>query len=112
MAKANKFVDYIVSDALGHIPSIVARAMFGGYGLYRDGRIFGIIVESQLYLKVDDTNRADYERLESEPFTYSNKGKTYAMSYWLVPDEILENRGKVKTWLEKAWNINRAKKKS
>ena len=36
--------------------------MFGGWGLYLHGRMFGLITEGQLYLKADDLTRPDFER--------------------------------------------------
>jgi DNA transformation protein len=37
------------------------KSMFGGFGVYRAGQIFAIVVEDLLYFKVDDTTRPDYE---------------------------------------------------
>jgi DNA transformation protein len=36
--------------------------MFGGYGLYRDGLMFVLIVEGELFLKTDTDNVAQFER--------------------------------------------------
>jgi len=42
---------------------------------------------------VDDTNRHEFEKIDSHPFSYTkDNGKEVTMSYWLVPEEILENR--------------------
>jgi TfoX/Sxy family transcriptional regulator of competence genes len=41
-----QYCEYVVHDVLGHIKGITARAMFGGYGLYLDGAIFGIIADT------------------------------------------------------------------
>ncbi len=84
------FCDYVVSDLLGHIPGISARAMFGGYGLYQDGVIFGIIAGDELYFKVGESNKARYERMHSRPFVYTGHGKPMSMSYWLVNTEDRE----------------------
>src|SRR5262245_24738425 len=45
-----------VLDQLEPLGSIVAKAMFGGVGLYCDNAFFGIIARDVLYLKVDTTN--------------------------------------------------------
>jgi len=47
----NEFVTYVIEDVLGDIPGITSRAMFGGYGIYRDGIIFSLIAFNQLYFK-------------------------------------------------------------
>ena len=51
---------------------LALRAMFSGYGVYYKGLIVGIVTGEDLYLKVDDTNRAKFEALGSHPFTYTN----------------------------------------
>jgi len=50
-----------VLDQLDGLDDVVPRAMFGGVGLYCRGVFFGILASDVLYLKVDDTNRRDYE---------------------------------------------------
>jgi len=68
------FADYVVSDLLADVEGVRARAMFGGYGIYQDSLMFAIIVEDELYYKVSDLNRKDFEARGSEPFTYQAKG--------------------------------------
>lgn len=53
MPQDSSFKDYIVEDVLGHIDGISSRAMFGGWGIYLDKVIVGIIAEGELYLKAD-----------------------------------------------------------
>ncbi len=93
--------EYVVHDVLGHIEGIASRSMFGGYGLYLDGAFFAIITApDELRFKVDDSNRAQYEALGSKPFEYTghkNK-KVTVMSYYLVPEEIQEDREKLEEW--------------
>ncbi len=73
--------------------------MFGGYGLYLDGKIFGLIADEVLYFKTDGSNRPEYEARGSRPFTYETaKGRRVAMSYWEVPSEILEDVQLVAEW--------------
>jgi DNA transformation protein len=77
--------------------------MFGGYGFYKDGIFFALIIADILYFKVDDVNLADYKANGSQPFSYVNKnGKRVAMSYWKVPGDILENNDKLTQWVEKS----------
>ena len=50
-----------VLEQLADVEFVWARAMFGGVGLYADDVFFGILAANTLYLKVDDSNRAQYE---------------------------------------------------
>ena len=106
MAKSH-FVEYVVEDLLNGMDGVSARAMFGGHGIYREGVIFGIVVEDTLYFKVDETNRKDYEAAQSRPFTYQAKGrKKVSISYWEVPAEILDDREALAEWAEHSRQIN------
>ena len=88
-----EFHDYVMGDVLINMSDITSKRMFGGYGLYQDGSIFAIITdESELYFKVDDTNREEFKKRGSHQFIYTghkNKKPT-GMPYWLLPEEIFE----------------------
>lgn len=106
MLHTSPFFEYIVHDVLRGIEGVSTRAMFGGYGLYRDGVIFGMIADDELFFKVDDTNRAQYEKQGSTPFEYSGHGKTVQMSYWRVPEAVIENAKTLENWLEESVEIS------
>ena len=73
--------------------------------MYLDGRIFGIITgPDELRFKVDDRNRAQYEARGSTPYIYTghtNK-KPVTMHYYLVPEEIQEDREQVEEWVRES----------
>lgn len=48
-----------VLEQLRPLP-VQARAMFGGRGLYLEGRFFGMVMEGRLYLRTDGESRAEY----------------------------------------------------
>ncbi len=105
MAKLSPYAEYVI-DLLHSYGDITAKSMFGGYGIYKDGVIVAIIVDDELYFKVDKTNQPQYESHDSEPFTYMGKGKQVKMSYWKVPLDIMENEGELAAWLEKSYEIS------
>ena len=104
------YCDYVI-DLLSPWAEVSAKAMFGGFGIYRQGQIFGIILDDMLYFKTDETNRLDYESAGTLPCTYESKGKQIVLSYWQVPDEVLEDEEMLKVWAEKAYQLARSKKK-
>ena len=113
MKTKSTYLEYILNDAMDGIEGVTAKAMFGGYGLYKDGIVFGILADDELYFKVDDRNRAEYEKRGSRPFTYQGKNrKTIALSYWEVPAEILEDREVLSGWVEASVAASRRKIKS
>ena len=88
-----------VAELLAPLGQVVARRMFGGYGLYLGGAMFGLIADGSLYLKVDDANRAAFEAAGSTPFSYLAKGERRTIgSFWQAPGEMLEARDTALTW--------------
>lgn len=98
-------------DLLTPWGKVVARRMFGGYGIYNHNLMFGLVADSTFYLKVDDSNLANYQAADSEPFTYEAKGKSRSMSYWQVPAEILEDQEKLCEWAQKAYAVAMSSKR-
>lgn len=50
------FAEYVV-DQLDPELSITYKRMFGEFGLYSDGRFFGLICDDQLFIKPTDAGR-------------------------------------------------------
>ncbi len=92
MASNTDFADFVL-DQLGGAKSLRAKRMFGGFGIYDGGLFFAIIVNDNLYFKVDEHSRSDFISAGSEPFSYTKatSGRTVVMSYWRVPVHVLEN---------------------
>jgi DNA transformation protein len=83
---------------------VTPRSMFGGCGLYSGENFFGIIASDVLYLKVDQTNRPDYDRFGMKPFKpYSDRPGT--MSYYEVPASILECAPDLEKWARAAIRV-------
>ncbi len=110
--KQSAFVDYVVQDLLFGLEGVRARAMFGGFGVFKENVMFAIIAEDQLYFKADGTNRKEFEQRKSQPFTYPSRGKTVTLSYWEVPGEVMDNRDKILHWAQRAFKVARKIQKS
>lgn len=100
-----KFLSYL----LPHGP-ITARAMFGGYGFFYDKVIFAIIVENELYFRVDDETQPEFESRGSRQFIYEGQKRPIAMPYFTFPNPILKNPTELKKWIERAYLISLASK--
>jgi DNA transformation protein len=91
MAKAQpQFVLHVLEQMRG-LGAVRARSFFGGWGIYWDDRIIALIADDVLYFKADNGNRADFEALNLEPFTYETNGKRSTMSYFRAPDEVFDD---------------------
>lgn len=99
-----------VLDQLGRVlPTIRARSMFGGVGIYSGDLFFALIADDVLYFKVDDVTRPDFEARGMPPFRPYGEGGE-AMQYYQVSEELLEDVGALQTWADAAVAVARRKK--
>lgn len=98
-------------DQLSSVPELSAKPMFGGYGLYADDVFFGILAADVLYLKVDHTNRSDYEKEHSHAF-HPFANRPMSMSYYAVPLHVLEAEPMLARWARRSIAVARSAKKS
>ena len=101
MAISEGYLEFAL-DQLRSFGNVTAKKMFGGAGLYFEGVMFGLIADDVLYLKVDDSNRADYVAEGMGPFRPLSEKKSQVMSYYEVPLEVLESEEALRQWAAKA----------
>ena len=56
MASRLEFVQYAVSQ-MEEAGAITYKKMFGEYGVYCNGKIFGVICDDQLFIKITEAGR-------------------------------------------------------
>lgn len=100
MPRRSEFVDYLV-ESLAPLGEVQARAMFGGWGFYLDGRMFALVAFETFYIKADDDNRAEFVSRGRPPFRYEAKGKASVMSYFQPPSAALDDRELLCEWARK-----------
>ena len=100
MSISASFRTFVVDQLSRAVSRVRARAMFGGVGIYAGDHFFALIANDALYLKVDDSNRPDFEARGMGPFRpYGESGE--AMGYYEVPAELLEDADALRPWAEK-----------
>ncbi|CAN7558160.1 TfoX/Sxy family protein [Variovorax sp. LjRoot84] len=82
---------------------IEARRMFGGHGIYHEGRMFALVARDTLYLKADPQSVAHFDRLRLPAFEYTRSGKTMQTSYREAPAEVFDDRDEAALWARRAW---------
>lgn len=95
------FLEYL-RELFSDFGPIDTRAMFGGHGVYFDGRIIGVVIDEALYLKADAETRPAFEAAGCTPFVYESRGKTVAMSYWSLPAEAMDSPQAMLPWARRA----------
>lgn len=101
MATSDGFIHHI-TELLSPLGHVVAKRMFGGHGVYVDGLFVAILADDELYLKVDDITRAEFEAEGCAPFTYDAKGKPMVMSYYRAPGEAMDAPHLMQPWARRA----------
>jgi len=81
MASSKEFVDFVV-DQIENAGEITAKSMFGEYGIFSNGKIFGLICDNKLFIKPTQAGRTFIKDVvEAPPY----KG---AKPSFLVEDKI------------------------
>jgi DNA transformation protein and related proteins len=109
--KKNEYLLYILDFLEPHGP-ITAKALFGGHGIYYGTAIIGVIVDNELYFKVDEFTKPAFDQYGSQSFIYKGKTKTVTMPYMKLPELILENREELPQWIENAFQVSLRHQKS
>ena len=84
MASDLSFVEYVV-DQLDEDCAVTYKKMFGEFGLYSDGKFFGVICDNRLFVKPTEGGRAFIDDVVEAP-PYPGAKPSY-----LIEDQI-ENR--------------------
>lgn len=108
MAARDPFVDYLL-ELLSPLGDTSARRMFGGWGLYVDGVMAGLVAEETFYLKTDAETRAAFENAGSAPFVFEGRGRIVETSYWSAPEAAMDSADAMRPWAQLALAAARRK---
>jgi DNA transformation protein len=93
----------LLQDQLRGMGPVSVRRLFGGAGLYAAGTMFALVSDVTLYLKADETTRADFEAEGMQPFSYATKdGRNTLVSYWRAPERLFDDPDEMLAWATRA----------
>ena len=95
MATKQGTVDYIV-DQLVSLHNISSRKMFGGYVLYHEGKVVGLICNDILYIKITEEGKKFVGKYYKEGYAYDGA----KVSMQINEDQIEDHE-----WLSKLVSI-------
>ena len=101
MPRYPEFVEFVI-ERMSFIEGLRVRAMFGGYGVYRDDLIFAVVIDDGLYFKADALSRGEFEAKGLHPFVYVARTKSITMQYFEAPPEVFEEPQAMRSWVQKA----------
>jgi DNA transformation protein len=110
VAKApDRYVEFLI-EQFSPLGNIASRYMFGGYCLYCDGVVFGLVANSELYLKADDSTIPQFTSRGLKAFQpFDDPAQT--MKYYQAPPEIFEDPAARDQWVGGAISCGRRSQK-
>ncbi|MEO1538044.1 MAG: TfoX/Sxy family protein [Pseudomonadota bacterium] len=92
-------------ELLDGVGPMTTRKMFGGLGIYADGRIFAVLMsDGELKLRGAGAIAQVFETEGWARWTYQRDGSdtTTAMPYWAVPNSLLDDPDAASDWARRA----------
>ena len=95
MSKDSQISTEHLLEQLTTIKGVTSKRMFGGYGVFHDDKMFGLITaKGQRYFKATESTVSDYTDKGSE--------KHSRMPYYSIPEDIMEDDKLLITWAKKS----------
>ena len=92
-----------VIDLLAPMGPVVAKRLFGTWGLYLEDRIFGLVHDGIAYFRTSGDTVAKYVAAGSRPFYYRRSdGRSTVMQYHEVPEHVLDDPDLACAWAYEA----------
>ena len=92
-----------IREIFSGLGTVSIRRMFGGKGVYFDGRIVGVDLYDEVMLKGDDVSGPELEAAGARRWVYAGRsGKPVAMPYWSIPDSAMDDPDELAVWTRKA----------
>lgn len=82
---------------------VSVRRMFGGAGIFADGLMIGLISDGDIFLKADAQTIPKFQAEGMAAFTYGAKQRRVVMSYWRMPDRLLDDPEELAEWARSAF---------
>ena len=91
-----------IQDLFRAVGPVDIRRMFGGKGIYVDGRIIAVELRGELLLKGDAEAGPLYEEAGGRHwrYTHNKSGKEVAMPYWTMPESALDDPDEAEKWVK------------
>ena len=87
-------------ERLSRIAGITSKKMFGGYGIFHEGKMFALVNSSgQVYLKSDDTIMSKFDQVGAQ-----SHGK---MPYFSIPESVFNDPEILVNWAQESIDISK-----
>ena len=88
-------------ERLNTIEGITSKKMFGGFGIFHEGKMFALVNSNgEVFLKSDETIQAKFENTGSH-----SHGK---MPYFSIPESVLNDAETLVRWAQDSIDISKS----
>lgn len=91
-----------IQDLFRAVGPVTIKRMFGGKGVYVDGRIIAVELRGTMMLKGDGEAGPLYEAGGGKHwrYTHNKSGKEVAMPYWTMPEAAFDDPDEAEKWVK------------
>lgn len=102
MPVSASFREY-VADQLGPVGHVEFKRMFSGTGFFFDGKMFGLIHDDTVFLRVDAESRPEFIARGMEPLRPMRKKPDWvSQNSYTLPTDVLEDSELIVQWARRA----------
>jgi DNA transformation protein and related proteins len=87
-----------IMESLAALGTVTTRSIFGGAGIFVDGRLVGVLIDETLYLHADEANRDEYLVRGMKQFTPYPNVFNLQTDHFQVPADVLADPGVLCDW--------------
>ncbi|WP_417411970.1 TfoX/Sxy family protein [Hoeflea sp.] len=92
-----------IRDMFDSLGEVSIKRMFGGKGIYHQGRILALEFNGDILLKADAQSAPAFADAGASQWIYAGKNKPVTMPYWSIPDAALDDPDEMAKWVALAW---------
>tara|TARA_R110000744_G_scaffold194082_2_gene312856 strand:- start:736 stop:1104 length:369 start_codon:yes stop_codon:yes gene_type:complete len=95
-----------INEMFEGLGPVTVKRMFGGQGVYHQGRIIALEVDGEMLLKADKLSAGKFEAAGSTQWAHAGKNRPVKMPYWSIPDSAMDDPDEMKTWVHLAFEAS------
>jgi DNA transformation protein len=98
-------IEYFL-EQLSELQNVSYKPMFGGYAFYLNEKIFAILGPNDaFFIKRTEGNKGLILDNHCMQWIYESKNETHKMNYYIIPEEVLENREVLQDWVKASFAV-------
>ena len=93
-----------IEEMFASLGPVTIKRMFGGKGIYHEGRILAIELRGEIMLKADSVSAPAFEASGAQRWTYEGTtAKPVNMPYWTIPADAFDDPDAMAQWVRLAY---------